>query len=665
MNKNKKRRIVGVAIISGVILVSVATVGVTKLVNEKNAINVTSYATSNPINYNASQLKVTRKIKFNKNGGTGGTDYITVTVDAKDTKKKKDSAGVEHRYCHILGVDWDKNTSYGGKVNIPHKLGYAFKGYFKNGTMKVIDENGRVYGDRLYYTNGIFNSENYMLKGSNKAEVDTTTYVAKWEPLPKMTLDKQGGTGGTSEIYIENGKVKDTSDNITFTGYIKVPKKDGYIFKGYYLADQKTKCIEESGLVTKVVQNQTLYAKWVKNTYECRLVFDKNGGTGGSDSLSLYLDLNQMKMNDNGMWKAKEKGWAINANEENKGESFNGNINSPKRDCYNFLGYYYNNTQCINEAGLFTNGNNKEWIRENETWWYVEDDPYLEKEINVKPLKAKWKQVEDIPVTLDKQGGTGGVSKFDKTTSGGIRADGQQIGGPVSVPTKSGVKFGGYYTGKNGTGTQKVSANGNILFTNISDKDTWYAYWIGQDIPVTLDKQGGVGGNSQIVRNTTAGIQIDGQSIAGVTFNAPTKTNYKFGGYYTGKNGTGTRRIGENGEYLFGPNDISKASSWYAYWIPYTHTVHFDGNGGFGVPLDQTKTTGKQLTIPELVPSKNGYTFKCWKGTDGNEYLPNQQYTADVNGGTVTLVAQYSRIDETWDISENSDGSINATLSEK
>lgn len=65
---NKKRRIVGVAVISGVILVSVATVGVTKLVNEKNAINVTSYASANPIEYNATQKRVTRKIVFNKQG---------------------------------------------------------------------------------------------------------------------------------------------------------------------------------------------------------------------------------------------------------------------------------------------------------------------------------------------------------------------------------------------------------------------------------------------------------------------------------------------------------------------------------------------------------------------------------------------------------------------
>lgn len=65
---NKKRKIVGVAVISGVILVSVATVGVTKLVNEKNAINVTSYATANQIEYNAAQKKITRTIKFDKQG---------------------------------------------------------------------------------------------------------------------------------------------------------------------------------------------------------------------------------------------------------------------------------------------------------------------------------------------------------------------------------------------------------------------------------------------------------------------------------------------------------------------------------------------------------------------------------------------------------------------
>ena len=46
MNKVQKRKIIGVAVISGVILVSVASVGAVKLVKEANATEVNKYVTA-------------------------------------------------------------------------------------------------------------------------------------------------------------------------------------------------------------------------------------------------------------------------------------------------------------------------------------------------------------------------------------------------------------------------------------------------------------------------------------------------------------------------------------------------------------------------------------------------------------------------------------------
>ena len=52
MNKTKKRTIVGVAIISGVILVSVSTVGTMRLINEKNAVEGKTYITAETTVFN-------------------------------------------------------------------------------------------------------------------------------------------------------------------------------------------------------------------------------------------------------------------------------------------------------------------------------------------------------------------------------------------------------------------------------------------------------------------------------------------------------------------------------------------------------------------------------------------------------------------------------------
>ena len=52
-------------------------------------------------------------------------------------------------------------------------------------------------------------------------------------------------------------------------------------------------------------------------------------------------------------------------------------------------------------------------------------------------------------------------------------------GTKIVCPTKSGYTFGGYFTGKNGTGTQYVSADGSVKDVyKTSDSKTLYAYWI-------------------------------------------------------------------------------------------------------------------------------------------------------------------------------------------
>jgi len=64
MDKRRKRKIVGVAVISGVILVSV-TVGTIKLSNNKGETAVKTYATTNIANYNSNQNETIDGIRYN------------------------------------------------------------------------------------------------------------------------------------------------------------------------------------------------------------------------------------------------------------------------------------------------------------------------------------------------------------------------------------------------------------------------------------------------------------------------------------------------------------------------------------------------------------------------------------------------------------------------
>lgn len=58
-----------------------------------------------------------------------------------------------------------------------------------------------------------------------------------------------------------------------------------------------------------------------------------------------------------------------------------------------------------------------------------------------------------------------------------------------------------------------------------------------------------------------------------------------------------------------------------------SHTVSYNGNGG-STPASQTKWYGTILTL-QGAPSRTGYGFDGWKGSDGITYAAGGQYTAD------------------------------------
>lgn len=62
----------------------------------------------------------------------------------------------------------------------------------------------------------------------------------------------------------------------------------------------------------------------------------------------------------------------------------------------------------------------------------------------------------------------------------------------VSVPSKTGQIFGGYYTGKEGNGEQWIDENGKIKIkaNKISSEKTVYAKWTPAVYKITLDNQG-------------------------------------------------------------------------------------------------------------------------------------------------------------------------------
>lgn len=118
------------------------------------------------------------------------------------------------------------------------------------------------------------------------------------------------------------------------------------------------------------------------------------------------------------------------------------------------------------------------------------------------------------------------------------------------------------------------------------------------------------GGSRWDIEATTAAesYQID------VNTGKPTRDRYKFDGWADEANATTATYFG--GELITLTKD-SPTKTIYAVWKP-IFELHYNANGGTGAPNSQTYTsfsatsTQATFTIPNQIPTKDGYTFKGW-----------------------------------------------------
>ena len=61
------------------------------------------------------------------------------------------------------------------------------------------------------------------------------------------------------------------------------------------------------------------------------------------------------------------------------------------------------------------------------------------------------------------------------------------------------------------------------------------------------------------------------------------------------------------------------------------YTVSYDANGGIGAPGNQTKTHGYVLTLSSQKPTRTGYIFNYWDGSDGGTYYPGSSFGTDAD----------------------------------
>ena len=432
-----------------------------------------------------------------------------------------------------------------------------------------------------YFTQPVGGVQIYTAGGSPKSGVsgytdasgnwirsgDTKLY-GQWTPNNyTYTFDQQSGSGGTSSISV---KFNSRTANIT------VPTRAGYSFGGYYTAANGggTQYYNASGVCQRphtTVGNVTLYAKWTANTYTINL--DKQGGTDGTSSTSATYN------------------------------SKLGTITPPVRTGYTFAGYYTGKngagTQLYNASGV----GQITWTTVGGTTAY-----------------AKWTP-NKYTVTFDKQSGWGGTDSTTATFGSSLDT--------ISIPTRTGYTFAGYYSATGGGGTQYYNGSGtSIRGWDIASATTLYAKWTANTITITLNKNGGSGGTdtfyykygiNKFYSNSACTTQI-------TTVTYPTRTGYTFTHYYgdgTSGGGNEERYIADYGSTSFASDlctDIYKNATLYAKWTAKTYSVTTGANlSEASVSVSSSGTFASALSISTSA-SATGYThsfssIKIYSGT--------------------------------------------------
>jgi len=292
--------------------------------------------------------------------------------------------------------------------------------------------------------------------GEDYFPASNITLYARWgsgASTTALTFDVNGGDG-LPEGY--SGKTAVYDNPMPSLAGASIPARAGYTFTGWFDGKEESAVMawilsgalvrnrapsvhasttaegltqyyndknESIHLWDKETAEATLYAGWiVRTTYTVTL--DKAGGTGGDDTVQATFGAEMPS------------------------------IAVPSRAGYAFDGYFdQNGTQYYNAAGTSANIWDKQYGATLYARWTENGQPQV------------------YHIILDKQGGSGGTDSVDA-------ALGSLMPG-ISVPSREGYAFQGYWTSPGGMGTKYYSADGTSAHDWDLSKDTiLYAYWL-------------------------------------------------------------------------------------------------------------------------------------------------------------------------------------------
>lgn len=442
---------------------------------------------------------------------------------------------------------------------------------------------------------------NCLIFRRNKSDY-TGNYVYVTENTYTVSFNGNGNTSGSCPDSVS----KSAGSNYTLPGRNTLVKR-GYTFEGW--SKSSSGSVVDSITVNS---NITLYAIWSVNTV--KLAYHPNGGT-----------VSKAELNDHGYIKYNNETYFHTINYGSDDDPYNASTFGLTRTGYNFKGWKVKSTGDI---------------LDQETKYastkYAQHDDSSKTTANTKTvscyLHAEW-TANKYTVTLNNQDAT-----TEGTTSVTATYDSNMPS--ITVPTRTGYTFGGYYTSTNGGGTQYYTDTGESARKwDLASNTTLYAKWVAKGYIVTFNANGG--------SCSTANKSVTFDSTYG-TLPTPTRTGHTFVGWFTEKTG-GTQVITST------PVSIASNHTLYAHWQTWIYTIQFDGNSPdaalevISVPNSVSKPYGISITLPNKLPelsTEGAYIFSGWntmKSGKGTTYQPGGRcnVAGTSNGCTVTLYAQW------------------------
>lgn len=272
--------------------------------------------------------------------------------------------------------------------------------------------------------------------------------------------------------------------------------------------------------------------------------------------------------------------------------------------------------------------------------WHGED--YLGSAIIVANFTV---QGEEYKVTFDENGGDTEASPKEITET---YANKYSL--PTQNPTKTGYTFSGWFTSPDGG--EEITTSTDFEKT---EPQTLSAHWTANEYTINADANTGEFPESSTTELTYT---YDGTPINTGDYTEPTKTGYKFQGWYIKPDDTGAEvesidkdNLTDVGCNIANPNMHGTV---YAHWTANTYTIKFDFNkpsgasgsiSGSTADKSMTYDTSDNLTANGY--SLTGWTFNGWNSESdgtGTDYEDQQSVNnlSPTQGATVTLYAKWT-----------------------